>query len=363
MMQNTMGTQTHSGSVKINLPESDRKPPVFIVGCSRSGSTMLSKVLNAHRNLCIFFENEYFNLFCGYARYHNLKDDRVMVRFLDVLFKKCVYVPDSPPVYESIDTPELREALMASDRTPKTIYQLTMDAWARHLGKPRWGDKAPNYTIRVDELIQAFPEAKIIHLVRDPRAVVCSLASLKGAPTCVYRQADVWHRAVGIFERKRRCIPEGHCLDVRYEDLVQNPVSVLQAICTFIDEPFDPDMLEFYKTNHNNSLPKLRDDYQEWQRNIDKPLMTQPVEKWKTKLHPRHIRITEVMNLPLMAKYGYTPYDELSYQLSPVKKAYVHLYRLFSPVRAWYRKRLWMRQYKPMIVSMSEYMRNFVINR
>lgn len=132
------------------------------------------------------------------------------------------------------------------------IQQFANDLYGRSLrrsGKPFFLDKTPRYYFIIPELMEIFPQAKLVLLVRNPLAVFSSIlrTNMHGDWVRLFSEPD---RRADIFEGPRRMRDAiTSCKDqiavVHYEDLVTNPDSSLQSICEHIGVRFDPTMLDY----------------------------------------------------------------------------------------------------------------------
>ncbi len=124
---------------------------------------------------------------------------------------------------------------------------------AKREGKPRWADKTPRNIRNLHRILANFPNAKIIHIIRDGRDVACTLRNhpkemIRGGkvvPTNINR--PIWRCA----RRWRNDVARGlvykdhpRCFTIHYEQLIAEPEAQLRALCTFLDEPFADQMLE-----------------------------------------------------------------------------------------------------------------------
>jgi hypothetical protein len=120
------------------------------------------------------------------------------------------------------------------------------DLYAQRFGKPRWGDKTPPYVHRMNLIQSLLPEAYFIHLIRDGRDVALSAKDLWFGPNSVEEAAQKWRSLIEKARRQSRKLP--HYLEIHYEDLVSNTESTLRKISSFVDLPWDPNMLSYHKT-------------------------------------------------------------------------------------------------------------------
>ncbi|MGI8460930.1 MAG: sulfotransferase family protein [Solirubrobacterales bacterium] len=212
-------------------------PAPFVVGVGRSGTTMLRLMLDAHPELTIPPETHFLpDLIAAFDTaeatpetiHDRLVEDR---RWSDFHLDSAALLGR----LEAVEPFEVGPAL-------RTLYEL----YAEKEGKPRWGDKTPNYVDRMGEIEKVLPEARFIHLIRDGRDVAMSRIkrSLKNPPP-MQRVARNWKRRI------RRAQNSGsklnHYLELRYEDLVLDTEGTLRTICDFIELPFDDCMLTYYE--------------------------------------------------------------------------------------------------------------------
>jgi hypothetical protein len=117
---------------------------------------------------------------------------------------------------------------------------------AKH-GKVRFGDKTPLYALEMPAIQRLLPEVRFIHVIRDGRDVALSLQKTWFAPSQEMRHlARYWKRIV--MKAREDGDKVGFYLEVRFEELVSNPESALHQICSFLDLPYDPAMLHYWKS-------------------------------------------------------------------------------------------------------------------
>lgn len=117
-------------------------------------------------------------------------------------------------------------------------------AYASARGKERWGDKTPRYIEHIPFLSGLFPEACFVHLVRDGRDVALSYADVPFGPKTVTKAAQLWASRVSKGLRTGRTLPSGHYVELRYEELVDEPEKQTRVLCDFLELEFAPEMLE-----------------------------------------------------------------------------------------------------------------------
>jgi hypothetical protein len=110
-------------------------------------------------------------------------------------------------------------------------------------GKPRVGATVHRH---FDRLLRVWPDARFIHLIRDGRDVALSNVGMTWAGN-VWCGVERWIAAELLWERVARNVPRQNRMDVRYEELVVDPVAVLSRICEFIGVSYHPVMLDYPK--------------------------------------------------------------------------------------------------------------------
>ena len=118
------------------------------------------------------------------------------------------------------------------------------EAYAAKRGKPRWGEKTPQYVKTMGKIGSILPEARFIHLIRDGRAVALSLMEVSWGPSTVAEAAELWVELIGSARRKARRLP--HYVELRYEDLVADPERAARIACDLVDLEFEPAMLDYH---------------------------------------------------------------------------------------------------------------------
>jgi len=197
-----------------------KNAPIFIVGCPRSGTTLLRLILDSHSNIS-----------CG-PETHFLTDlESVVGRYWHRLemfkFEKNYWHAKVADFFDSFQ----RE-------------------YAAARGKGRWADKTPKYSVKLPFLDAVFPHAQFVHLIRDPHDVVASHRERWGyrsAATCASR---TWREYVSSASGFGRTLPAGRYIEMRYEELVAEPESTMRRLLEFLGEPWEPAILEYDKHEH-----------------------------------------------------------------------------------------------------------------
>jgi hypothetical protein len=188
----------------------------FVVGCSRSGTTLLRAMLDAHPALTVPPESHF-----ALAR-----SPRALRRALrrDPWF--ALWGIDAPDL-RGLDVPAAVRALFA--------------AYAAARGKPRYADKTPHYVSHLPLLAARFPEARFVHVVRDGRDVALSLLEVPWGPDDLEGAAGHWRRRV--LEGRAAALRPDRYREVRYEALVADPEGALRPLCAWLGLDWHPALL------------------------------------------------------------------------------------------------------------------------
>lgn len=225
-----------------------KEKPVFIIGYERSGTTLLMAMLGCHPRLAIPEVGWLFpRIYPWRYTYGDLSvDSNFRTMAMEMLFglNQSLWGMGLNP------TTAVDEIIsMSPERSFAGLYTAMHLRYAKEFGnKPRWGQKTPNNLFFVPQILDNFPNAQFIFLVRDGRdACATSLESAFGAGN-LYDAAHTWNLANTFVKPFRRKYDSSTWLDIRYEELVREPEKVLKAICDFLGESYSPEMLAFYIT-------------------------------------------------------------------------------------------------------------------
>ena len=152
-------------------------------------------------------------------------------------------------------------------------------AYAAQFGKRRWGDKRPSYIQRLDTIVRLFPDAQVIHIIRDGHDCVSSLERMPWWRGGSMKAIWTWRNAVIAGERARVRLGPGAYVEVRYEDLVRDPAPQLRRLCDFLDEPFDETMLEPHRVAEV-AVPQRK----LWHTRTHEPVNERAVRRWRLDL-------------------------------------------------------------------------------
>lgn len=227
-------------------------PFVFVVGCPRSGTTLLRRLLNAHELISIpKAETHWIPKF--YLKGEGLTGEgKVTQQLLNSLLEYHRF----PKL--GIDRSELQTILEShSDLSYSEFVTQLFELYGRKHNKQLVGDKTPGYVRFINVLHKLFPAAKFIHLVRDGRDVCLSMLAWDRLEKTAGRigtfeqdpvttTALYWEWLVRLGIESGAALPPGYYQQVSYELLVDRTEQACREMCEFLRVPFDPAMLEYY---------------------------------------------------------------------------------------------------------------------
>jgi hypothetical protein len=293
-----------------------RAPSPFIVGTTRSGSTLLRLMLDAHPEMAIPSETHFLpDLIKAYRWERASAAELAEVVIEHRRWGDFQLEPD-----------ELRERFAAVDPlSPGNAIRAFFELYAEKQGKPRWGDKTPGYVREMLRIQSVLREAHFIHLIRDGRDVALSMLGMSWGPSTVEDAARRWRKRV---LRAREQVPRTkHYIEVRFEDLLTDTEGQLRRVCDYIDLPFDDVMLDY----HERASERLQEKARDLDRGPDRPPVTaehrmrshklteeppdpERIARWRTDMEPEDQAKFEEIAGDLLNDLGY----EISGTASPL---------------------------------------------
>jgi hypothetical protein len=286
-----------------------RTPAPFVVGVTRSGTTLLRLMLDAHPQLAIPPETHFVP---------------GVIELLEAEPAAGAEKVQETVVGErhwgdfNVDSDAFRERLEALDRVDaasalRAFYEL----YAEREEKPHWGDKTPQYLRRMLMIQEALPEARFVHLIRDGRDAALSRSSrLLKEPPPMEQVGERWRRR--ILKARKHARRLDHYMEARYEDLVVDTEPTLRRICDFLDLDFDPAMLTYHTRAAERLAEMARDLPSEEGKPLrpaehrmkaheltSKPPSAERIARWKQEMSPADAVAFERSAGELLVELGY----------------------------------------------------------
>src|SRR5438309_4910139 len=214
------------------------KPPVFIVGCPRSGTSFLYHLLLSAGGFAEFHTqmNVYDVLEPIYGDLGTLKNKRAAIR--EWLRSKAFRV-------SGLDSVAIEEKIMAECHGASDFLRIIMEEIALRQGVDRWIDSTPTNIPHMLRIRADFPDAQFVHIIRDPRDVALSLDKrawsrpLPWDKTRSLLAAGLYWEWIVRRGRRLGALTAPNYMKVRYEDLVEKPGETLAQIGKFLHQDLD----------------------------------------------------------------------------------------------------------------------------
>ena len=257
-------------------PLADHRPgepeAIFIVGVSRSGTTLMRNILERSPRIALARENHYLGHLRAsegtrdyFRRLGELHSDETIARIVNLVYsgeyqRQSRWREISPFwrwLVEEVPHDEMVRRLLSSDRTERGIWAAFLRAYADKQGRPIMGEKTPAHLAYVDTLLEWFPNGRVVHMMRDPRGVYVSdlrrrrlklrkpyssLGRVPGLlPSVILLQVTLlWRNAARRHAAYQRRYPDRYRM-VRFEDVVGRPDEVLAQLFAFLGVEVPPD--------------------------------------------------------------------------------------------------------------------------
>lgn len=230
--------------------------PIYIAGLERSGTSLIYALLASHPGIAMFRRTYMWTYF--YNRYGDLARPENFERCLAAMRRYKRILALEP------DFEQIRAAFLRGERSYARLFALFGEQYAARAGKARWGDKSLNTERHADAILAAYPSARIVHMIRDPRDRYASaLARWKVSRGGPGAATAMWLWSVRQARRNQARYPDRYRA-LRYETLAERPEETLRELCAFLGEPFAPEMLSlegaaYFRDKGGNSSYGQRD--------------------------------------------------------------------------------------------------------
>jgi hypothetical protein len=282
-------------------------PLPIIIGAPRSGTTLLRLMLDAHPELAIGPETHFLPLVYAIGN-----EPHARRRFFEIVVKSPSWVDfglDPESFQSALDR---IEPFNLSDAC-RCFYRL----YAAKFDKQRAGDKTPSYALHLEAVQALLPEAHFIHLIRDGRDVALSLRNMWFSPgPDVKSQAEFWAKHVGAArDSAAKC---SSYIEIKYEDLVQDPETALRKVCGHIELPYHDAM----RHHHLRAGPRLDEHQGRKFRNAKELTKKQRLQQQQNAMRPVRVDLAFRWKQEMTAaeqacfkRYAGTLLQELGYEI------------------------------------------------
>ncbi|HEX5691636.1 MAG TPA: sulfotransferase [Roseiflexaceae bacterium] len=279
--------------------------PIFIGGYPRSGTTLLTSLLDSHPDLIVYpRETQFFKQVLPLFR----RDPALALDF--VIWDTAQSSWYATHLYDEGKGVGQFQALLRVVFTqlgssPKALLQAIMLAHAQVTGqshKRAWVEKTPHNELFASSIFGWFPNAKLIYIVRDPRATFASVRGFQKImhqpQTSALRFCAEWRASLQASRRNTLRFPS---LTVKYEDLVEAPEATIERICTFLGIAFQDSLLQPTFDGADFTGFSSYSSFATQFKTIDRSSLG----KWKEILPPNDIRTINYLLAEDLAALGY----------------------------------------------------------
>jgi len=272
------------------------KRPVFVVGCPRSGTTLLYSLLVAAGGFAFYRKETFF--FDVVRRFPTWSTAEARERFIQSFLQG--YLGKVP----GLDVEPLVRDAAAESRTPQEFLPRLMTAITRTQGMGRWLEGTPAHVLYMDDIVRVVPDALFVHVVRDGRDVAISTDKqgwVRTLPWDASRRLGVSALFWEWMVQRGRAYGQAHphrYLELRFEDLMADPRATLGRVGTFIDHDLDWDRIQ---QNPVHAMFKPNTSFREERGQPD----FNPVGRWKDKCTAEELQLCEALSGALLTELGY----------------------------------------------------------
>lgn len=279
--------------------------PVFIVGCDRSGTTLLRLMLNQSPLLFVAPETKFLTpLQQNKAVYGDFTQPEQRYFFIrDLQTNRATSKTFTFPVF-GLTVIEAENALaLAAPTDFPGAAQAVYTASAAKKNKQRWGDKTPHHVEDISSLAEAFPDAQFVHIIRDGRDVAVSMRKAGWLNGNILKIAQYWQKQVEAGISAGRSLNNSNLkyYEVYYEQLLQQPEATLKDLCAWLHLEYIPKMLEYYHDAGSNIQLEHINLFELNQKPID----ASRAYAWKSTLSRQDIADFESVAANLLQSLGY----------------------------------------------------------
>lgn len=286
-----------SSQVALTPRELRQSDPIFIVGCPRSGTTLLASIFDRHSQMAVTPESIFFRHFWKFRLGGR---ERYPADKLVQLFTEGRYTREL-----QLDPAVLSEYVGTGEISVMEFFRTAVNLFAHLKGKPRCAEKTGIHLMYVPEIFKYFPEARVICIYRDGRDCALSLGKIEYAvPALLRGYSSVWREYAATMLKYQEQFPD-RFRSVQYESLLAQPTEVMTSLMQYVGLEFEPEQLDPSRTTGvctDWDFPQ--------KKNVFSEIDPKRAYAWKRTAKPGELRVMNSMMRPYLGRLGYEPGDE-----------------------------------------------------
>jgi hypothetical protein len=305
------------------VPRDDNslKRPIFVVGCPRSGTTLVQCILSASSHAFSLPETHFFSWVLPAI------DSAAASRIGPAQLR---HAREAFEVEAELTLPAefWLELEKRADLTARDLFVAVVDFY-RPAADLRAIEKTPRHVLHLDTIGTAFPDALFVAVARDPIDVASSLLGVPfESSRSVLSHAQRWTESIQASQTYSRVYP-ARLKTVVYEQLVQQPEAMVRDLCAFVDLPYEPAMLEEFGREAARNVGRG----EAWKRDVRTGVIVDRKGVWRTRMTPGQAWLVAQSTRAHRREFGYA--DEPSASASSILAALVREARVrFREARA-----------------------------
>ena len=307
------------------------KAPVFVLGCPRSGTTVLYHMLLSAGGFAVYrFESNVFNLLM--PRFGGLRSELDRKELMDAWLNSMLFR------VSGLDAEKIAARVLEECRGGRDFLRIVMEEVAQNQGVERWADCTPEHLLYMEEIKRQIPDALFIQIIRDGRDVALSYLKQGWAHPLPWDRKEqlgvaglYWNWIVSQGRQAGKRLGADY-QEVRFEELVTHPQETLARLGDFIDQDLD---YETIQRSGIGSVSEPNSSFGTESGSFD------PVGRWRTKMSAQEVADFEALVGDRL--------EDLGYPLASGRRvASVRAMRMRATYFAMFQAKQWMRTHTPL---------------
>ena len=263
--------------------------PIFLGGLDRSGKTYMRFMLESHPEIIFSKRTNLWTKY--YQQYGSLEKEENLERCLTALRKNKHVLALSP------DFEHIQAEFKQGSRSYERLFELIHQQFAEKNKKKFWGDQTGLLENLASNILESYPDAKFIHMIRDPRdryaAILKKPESKQGLGIATAR----WLHSANLAQKNMDQYPNRY-LVIRYETMVSDPAETISMVCDFLGVEYMPSMIQL------DQIPRF-DNESSRDGNGDGPITDKFIGQFRKDLSQGQTAFIEFFSRQPMGQFQY----------------------------------------------------------